>query len=60
MNDHDKSKETLIKELNELRRRVRLLEDLLSEKESDIESCFDTNIQRLHGKDLWRLPGYWH
>ena len=60
MDDHDKTKETLIKELDELRQRVRLLEDILSEYKSVITTHFDPNVQRLKGKDVWRLPGYWH
>lgn len=60
MNDQDKTKQTLIKELNELRQRIRLLEDMISEQNSDVKHQVDPNAQQLPGKEVWRLPGYWH
>lgn len=60
MKDHDKTKETLILELEELRKRVGFLENMISEKNPERNSFVDSDSQKLSGKELWRLPGYWH
>jgi hypothetical protein len=60
MNDQDKTKETLLRELDELRQRVRLLEDMISEQQSDFKHHAEPNAQQFPGKEVWRLPGYWH
>ena len=60
MKDQDKTKEALIKELEELRQRVRFLESILTEQTTDNKKTFESDSQNIPGKEVWRLPGYWH
>lgn len=61
MNDQEKSKETLIRELNELRQRVMHLESRLSDLECERKKFFsESSTNDLPREQVWRLPGYWH
>jgi hypothetical protein len=60
MKDQDKTKETLIRELEELRQRVRFMESIVAEQNTDSQKTYESNSQNLPGKEVWRLPGYWH
>ncbi len=60
MKDQDKTKETLIKELEELRQRVRFLESMLAEQNGGHQKTFESNSRSNSVKEVWRLPGYWH
>lgn len=61
MNDYDKTKDTLIRELEELRQRVRFLENEMYEKNYEgKEGGYEGHCRKLSKRELWRLPGYWH
>jgi hypothetical protein len=60
MNYEDKTKETLVRELAELRRRFRLLEEKISKQNSDSKQNNTSNSQNGNEKKVWRLPGYWY
>ncbi|MFO8084045.1 MAG: hypothetical protein R6U27_06990 [Desulfobacterales bacterium] len=60
MRDQDKTKETLIRELEELRLQIGFLKNKLSEKNSENKVALEHDTQKLSKKELWRLPGYWH
>jgi hypothetical protein len=60
MNDYDKTKETLIRELEELRQRVRFLENEMYEKNYEGKEGYEGHSGKLSKTELWRLPGYWH
>jgi hypothetical protein len=60
MKDQDKTKETLIRELEELRLQIGFLKNKLSEKNSENKVALEHDTQKLSKKELWRLPGYWH
>lgn len=61
MKDQEKPKETLIRELNELRQRVKRLESKLSDLEYERRGySADSGSGTLPREQVWRLPGYWH
>ncbi len=60
MNYEDKTKETLVRELAELHRRFRLLEEKLLKQNSDSKQNNTSNSQNANEKKVWRLPGYWY
>ncbi len=60
MNDYDKTKETLIRELEELRQRVRFLENEVYEKNYEGKEGYEGHPRKLSKGEIWRLPGYWH
>jgi hypothetical protein len=60
MNYEDKTKETLVRELAELHRRFRLLEEKLLKQNTDIKQNSTSNSQNANEKKVWRLPGYWY
>jgi hypothetical protein len=60
MHVQDKTKETLIRELAELRHRFRVLEEKLSKQNSETKQKEIFNSQKMTEKKVWRLPGYWY
>jgi hypothetical protein len=60
MHVQDTSKETLIRELAELRHRFRVLEEKLSKQNSETKQKEIFNSQKMTEKKVWRLPGYWY
>jgi hypothetical protein len=60
MHIQDTSKETLIRELAELRQRFRVLEEKLSKQNSETKQKEMFNSQKMTEKKVWRLPGYWY
>lgn len=61
MKDQEKPKETLIRELNELRQRVKRLESKLSDLEYERRGYgAESGSNTLSKEQVWRLPGYWH
>ncbi len=60
MKDQDKTKETLIRELKELRRRVIFLENRMTEQDPLSKGSLENDTPKLSRKEIWRLPGYWH
>ncbi len=60
MNVQDKPKDTLVRELAELRQRVRLLEEKISKQNSECKQNDTSNAKNLTEKIVWRLPGYWY
>jgi hypothetical protein len=61
MNVQDQTKETLIKELAELRQRFMRLEEKISKQNSERKQNDDSSIsENVTEKKVWRLPGYWY
>jgi hypothetical protein len=60
MHVQDKTKETLIKELAELRQRFQVLEEKISKQNSETKQKEIFNSQKMTEKKVWRLPGYWY
>jgi hypothetical protein len=60
MNYEDKTKETLVRELAELRQRFRLLEEKITKQNSDGKQNNSFHSQNATEIKVWRLPGYWY
>jgi hypothetical protein len=60
MNYHDKTKEALMRELADLRKRFILLEEKISKQNSDSKQNDKSNSKKMAEKKVWRLPGYWY
>jgi hypothetical protein len=60
MHVQDKTNETLIRELAELRQRFRVLEEKISKQNSETKQKETFNSQKMTEKKVWRLPGYWY
>lgn len=60
MEDQDKTRETLIEELEELRQRVKYLERGLTTRHTEKKDTVGPEAQIFPVEEVWRLPGYWH
>jgi hypothetical protein len=60
MHVQEKTKETLIRELAELRQRFQILEEKISKQNSETKQKEKFNSQKMTEKKVWRLPGYWY
>lgn len=60
MNVQDKPKDTLVRELSELRQQLRFLEEKLSKQNSESKQNDTSNSKKVTEKKAWRLPGYWY
>lgn len=60
MNVQDKPKDTLVRELSELRQKLRFLEEKISKQNCESKQNDTSNSKKVTEKTVWRLPGYWY